>query len=156
MKTIAHSSQLLKLLAIVLAMGLFSACAAVQAQRAAEAQKKQEFVQHVDIAHIWVTEGDAPPGKPYHVLGDVGYTQTVTPENLGDAIDAHKMNEKLKHMANDKYPDSVDAVIKAHSDVSNDGTLITVNAQAIQYESSADREALHHMNEGMVASPGQN
>ncbi len=146
------ASGLLKLLVVFLTVAL-SACAAIQAQRAAQEEKQQAFVKHMDIAHIWVTEGDPPAGKPYQVLGDLNYTQQISPENIADAIDAHKMNEKLKQMANEKYPDSVDAVIKAHSDVSNDGSLVTVTAQAIQYESSADREAMHKMTEGMIASP---
>jgi len=149
-----RSSHLSKLVALLLAFSL-SACASIQAQRQAQQQKEQQFVQHIDIAHIYVTPEDAPAGKPYKVLGDLTYSEKINPENVAEAIDAHKMNEKLKSMANTKYPDQVDAVIKAHSDVSNDGTLMTVNAQAIQFESSADREAMHHMNEGMVASPNE-
>jgi hypothetical protein len=147
-----RSSHLSKLLAIGLALGL-SACAAIQAQRAAEEQKQQQFVQHMDIAHIFVTPDDAPADKPYKVLGDLTYTQTIDPNNVADAIDAHQMNEKLKAMANEKYPDSVDMVIKAHSDVSDDSTHMTVTGTAIQFDSSTDREAMHHMNEGLVASP---
>jgi hypothetical protein len=145
-------SHLSKFILVLLTVSL-SACAAIQAQRQAQVAKQQEFQQHVDIAHIWVTEGDAPAGKPYTKLGDIKYTQHINPEDIADAIDAHKMNEKLKAMANAKYPDQVDAIIHTHSDVSNDGTLVTVSAEAIQYESSADREAMHHMNEGIVASP---
>lgn len=147
-----RSSHPLKVLVILLAVAL-SACAAVQAQRKAQEEKQQAFVKHIDIAHIWVTEGDAPPGKNYQVLGDINYSEHISPENIAEAIDAHRMNEKLKQMANEKYPDAVDAVIKAHSDVSGDGTLVTVTGQAIQYESSADRAAMHKMNEGMIASP---
>ncbi len=150
-----RSSQLSKLVALLVCVGL-SACAAIEAQRQANVVKQQQFATHMDIAHIYVTPDDAPAGKPYKVLGDLTYSEKINPENVADAIDAHKMNEKLKDMANQKYPDSVDAVIKAHSDVSSDGTLMTVNAEAIQFESSTDREALHHMNEGMVASPTGN
>ncbi len=150
-----RSSQLSKLVALLLSVSL-SACAAVQAQRQANEVKQQQFAQHIDIAHIYVTPDDAPAGKPYTVLGTLTYSEKINPENVADAIDAHRMNEKLKAMANTKYPVSVDAVIKAHSDVSNDGTMLTVSAEAIQFESSADREAMHHMNEGMVASPSGN
>jgi len=149
-----RSSQLSKLAAVFLSVSL-SACAAIQAQRQANEVKQQQFVQHMDIAHIYVTPDDAPAGKPYKVLGDLTYSEKINPENVAEAIDAHKMNERLKSMANTKYPDQVDAVIKAHSDVSSDGTLMTVNAQAIQFESSTDREAMHHMNEGLVASPSE-
>ena len=46
-----------------------SSCAAVQAERKEQEQKQQTFVQHVDIAHIYVTPDDPPPNKPFTVLG---------------------------------------------------------------------------------------
>lgn len=146
-----RSLTLAKLIAIGLALN-FCACGAIQAQRQAEEAKKQEFVQRVDTAHVWVTTGEPPPGKPYTKLGELKYTEPFTP----DAIDAAKMQDRLKKMALDKYPDTVDAVIKEDSEVSADGSTVTVSAEAIQYESSTDRNALHKMNEGLVASPSGN
>jgi hypothetical protein len=146
-----RSLTLAKLVAIGLALN-FCACGAIQAQRQAEEAKKQEFVTRVDTAHIWVTTGEPPAGKPYTKLGDLKYTEPFTP----DAIDSAKMQDKLKAMALQKYPDTVDAVIKEDSEVSPDGSTVTVSAEAIQYESSTDRNALHHMNEGLVASPSGN
>lgn len=146
-----RSLTLAKLVAIGLALN-FCACGAIQAQRQAEEAKKQEFVQRVDTAHVWVTTGEPPPGKPYTKLGELKYTEPFTP----DAIDASKMQDRLKKMALDKYPDTVDAVIKEDSEVSADGSTVTVSAEAIQYESSTDRNALHKMNEGLVASPTGN
>ena len=146
-----RSLTLAKLVAIGLALNL-CACGAIEAQRQAEEQKKQEFVHRVDTAHVWVTTGEPPAGKPYTKLGDLSYSEPFTP----DAIDAAKMQDKLKTMALQKYPDTVDAVIKEDSQVSADGSTVTVNAEAIQYESSVDRNALHHMNEGLVASPTGN
>jgi hypothetical protein len=146
-----RSLTLAKLVAIGLALN-FCACGAIQAQRQAEEAKKQEFVQRVDTAHVWVTTGEPPPGKPYTKLGELKYTEPFTP----DAIDAAKMQDRLKKMALDKYPDTVDAVIKEDSEVSADGSTVTVSAEAIQYESSTDRNALHKMNEGLVASPTGN
>jgi len=140
-----------KLVAIGLALN-FCACGAIEAQRQAEEAKKQEFVTRVDTAHIWVTTGEPPAGKPYNKLGDLKYSEPFTP----DAIDASKMQDRLKAMALQKYPDTVDAVIKEDSEVSADGSTVTVSAEAIQYESSADRNAMHHMNEGLVASPSGN
>ena len=142
-------------LARVVAIGLalnFCACGAIEAQRQAEEAKKQEFVKRVDTAHVWVTTGEPPAGKPYNKLGELKYTEPFTP----DAIDAAKMQDRLKSMALEKYPDTVDAVIKENSEVSPDGSTVTVSAEAIQYESSTDRNALHHMNEGLVASPTGN
>jgi hypothetical protein len=146
-----RSLTLAKVVAIGLALN-FCACGAIEAQRQAEEAKKQEFVTRVDTAHIWVTTGEPPAGKPYTKLGDLKYTEPFTP----DAIDSAKMQDKLKAMALQKYPDSVDAVIKEDSEVSQDGSTVTVSAEAIQYESSTDRNALHHMNEGLVASPTGN
>lgn len=146
-----RSLTLAKLVAIGLALN-FCACGAIEAQRQAEEAKKQEFVQRVDTAHVWVTTGEPPPGKPYTKLGELKYSEPFTP----DAIDAAKMQDRLKKMALDKYPDTVDAVIKEDSEVSADGSTVTVSAEAIQYESSTDRNALHKMNEGLVASPSGN
>jgi hypothetical protein len=146
-----RSLTLAKLVAIGLALNL-CACGAIEAQRQAEEAKKQEFVKRVDTAHVWVTTGEPPAGKPYTKLGELKYTEPFTP----DAIDASKMQDRLKAMALEKYPDTVDAVIKEDSEVSPDGSTVTVSAEAIQYESSTDRNALHHMNEGLVASPSGN
>jgi hypothetical protein len=146
-----RSLTLWKLVAIGLALN-FCACGAIEAQRQAEEAKKQEFVKRVDTAHVWVTTGEPPAGKPYTKLGDLKYSEPFTP----DAIDASKMQDRLKAMALEKYPDTVDAVIKEDSEVSADGSTVTVSAEAIQYESSADRNAMHHMNEGLVASPNGN
>jgi hypothetical protein len=146
-----RSLTLAKVVAVGLALN-FCACGAIEAQRQAEEAKKQEFVTRVDTAHIWVTTGEPPAGKPYTKLGDLKYSEPFTP----DAIDSAKMQNKLKAMALQKYPDTVDAVIKEDSEVSPDGSTVTVSAEAIQYESSTDRNALHHMNEGLVASPSGN
>lgn len=146
-----RSLTMWKLAAIGLAL-TFCACGAIEAQEKAREEQRQVFVKRVDTAHVWVTTGTPAAGKPYTVLGDLSYTEPFTP----DAIDAAKMQARLKQMALDKYPDVVDAVIKEDSQVSADGSQVTVTAQAIQYESSVDRNALHHMNEGLVASPSGN
>jgi hypothetical protein len=143
-----RSSIWVTLIAVGLAMTL-SACGVIEAQRQAEEQKKEQFVHRVDIAHIWVTTGTPPPGKPYKVLGDISYTVPFSP----DAIDSAKMKDKLKDIAYKKWPDEIDAIIKEDSSVSNDGSTVTVTAQGIAYDSTVDRNALHHMNEGLVASP---
>src|SRR5215471_15487079 len=98
-----RSSTIWKVAAVCIALGICG-CGAVEAQRQAEEQKKQEFVTRVDTAHVWVTTGGAPAGKPYTKLGDLSYTEPFTP----DAIDAAKMESKLKKIALDKYPDTVD------------------------------------------------
>ncbi len=126
-----------------------SACGAVMAERQASEQKQVAFVQRVDLAHIWVTPDDPPSGKPFTVLGEVKYDEPFTP----DAINEAAIKDKLKKMAYDKWPDTLDALVDEKTDVSGDGSVVTVSAKAIQYDSSVDRDMLHKMNEGMVASP---
>ncbi|MGA7873352.1 MAG: hypothetical protein WCA22_20890 [Candidatus Binatus sp.] len=146
-----RSSKILTWLAIGLALGI-SGCAAVEAARQEEVQKQQVVVHRVDMAHIWVTTEAPPPGKPYTTLGDLTYTVPFSP----DAIDEEKISDKLKAMAYAKWPDTIDAIVNENDTVSADGSQVTVSAKAIQYDSSVDREALHHMNEGLVASPNNN
>ena len=135
-----------------LALGLalwISGCAAAREQ---EVQKQQVFEHRVDMAHIWVTTESPPAGKPYSELGPLTYTVPFTP----DAIDEAKISDKLKAMAFAKWPDSIDAIVDENQTSSADGSQITVTAKAIKYDSSVDREALHHMNENLVASPNGN
>jgi len=146
-----HSSKILKLLAIGLALGV-SACGAVQAARQAQEAKQQVFVHRVDMAHIWVTTEAPPAGKPYTELGDLSYTEPFSP----DAIEEAKISDKLKKMGFEKWPDTIDAIVNENQSISADGSQITVTAKAIKYDSAVGREALHHMNEGMVASPSGN
>jgi hypothetical protein len=124
-------------------------CAAVQAERQAQEKKQEQFVQRVDIAHVWVTPGIPDPGKPYTVLGKLKYTVPFTP----DAIDSQKEADKLKTMAYAKWPDQLDAIINEKQTVSDDASTVTVTGDAIQYASSTNREALHNMNNGIVVSP---
>jgi hypothetical protein len=136
---------------IALTIGI-SSCAAVEAARSAQEEKQKIFEHRVDTAHIWVTTEAAPSGKPYATLGDLSYTEMFS----ADAIDGAKISDKLKKIALDKWPDMIDAIVNENQTVSADGSQITVTRKAIQYESSADRAALHHLNEGLVASPNGN
>jgi hypothetical protein len=145
------SSKKLLLLAIGMALAL-PACGAVEAARQQEVQKQQVFQNRVDMAHIWVTTESPPAGKPYTELGELTYTVPFSPE----AIDEDNITNKLKKMAYDKWPDDIDAIVDENQITSADGSQFTVTAKAIKYDSSTDREALHHMNEGMVASPNGN
>jgi hypothetical protein len=142
----------LKCIAMSLLIGMtvlaLSSCAAVEAQRAEEQKKQESFVRRIDLAHVYVTPGEAPSNKPFTVLGDVAYTEPFTP----DAINESRIREKLKSMAYAKWPDTLDALVKEKSDVSDDGSTVNVSAEAIQYESSTDREKLHNMNDGLVVS----
>jgi hypothetical protein len=146
-----RSSKILSLMAIVLAFAL-SACSAMQAERQAQEQKQQETRVRMDVAHIWVTTEAPPAGKPYTKLGDLTYTEPFSP----DVIEESKITARLKKMAMDKWPDDIDAIVDENQTMSADGSTFTVTAKAIKYDSSVDREALHHMNEGLVASPSNN
>ena len=143
-----RSSKILILLAMGLALGL-SACGAMEAARHEEEQKQAVFVHRVDMAHIWVTTEAPPPGKPYSTLGELSYTEPFSP----DAIEEANITDKLKKMAFEKWPDTIDAIVDENQTISADGSQVTVTAKAIAYDSSVDRNALHHMNEGLVASP---
>src|SRR5713226_6315828 len=99
------SSTSLKLLVLFLSIGV-SACGAIEAQRQAQHAKEQEFVHRVDFAHIWVTTDVPASGKPYTVLGELSYTEPFSP----DAIDEEKIKDKLKKMAYEKWPDTIDAI----------------------------------------------
>jgi len=146
-----RSSKFLGLVAIVLAFAI-SGCAAVQAERAAQQQKQQEVRVRMDVAHIWVTTEAPQAGKPYTKLGDLTYTEPFSP----DVIEESKITARLKKMAMEKWPDDIDAIVDENQTMSPDGSSFTVTAKAIKYDSSVDREALHHMNEGLVASPSNN
>jgi len=142
-----RSSKILTLLAIGLSLGI-TACGAMQAARQEQEQKQQVFEHRVDMAHIWVTTEAPASGKPYKELGDLSYTEPFTP----DAIDEAKISEKLKAMAFAKWPDSIDAIVDENQTTSTDGSQITVTAKAIAYDSSVDRDALHHMQDGLTVS----
>jgi hypothetical protein len=146
-----RSSKLLILLAIGLSVGI-SACGAMEAARHEQEQKQQVFEHRVDMAHIWVTTEAPASGKPYKELGDLSYTEPFTP----DAIDEAKISDKLKAMAFAKWPDTIDAIVDENQTTSTDGSQITVTAKAIAYDSSVDRDALHHMQDGLTVSGKDN
>jgi hypothetical protein len=145
-----RTSRTLALLAVALALGI-SGCAAVEGARSAEVEKQKSFVHRVDSAHIWVTTQSAPADKPYSMLGELSYTEPFSP----DAIEG-KISDRLKKMALEKWPDMIDAIVNENQTVSPDGSQITITGKAIQYDSSVDRAALHHLNDNLVASPNGN
>jgi hypothetical protein len=142
-----RSSKILTLFAIGLSLGI-SACSAMEAARQEQEQKQQTFVHRVDMAHIWVTTEAPASDKPYKELGDLTYTEPFTP----DAIDEAKISDKLKAMAFAKWPDTIDAIVDENQTTSTDGSQVTVTAKAIAYDSSVNRDALHHMQDGLSVS----
>ncbi len=146
-----HLSKILTFVAVGLALGI-SGCSSLEAARSAEMEKEKGFEQRVDTAHIWVTTLAPPTGHPYSTLGELSYTEAFSP----DAIDEAKISDKLKKIALEKWPDTIDAIVDENQTVSTDGSQIMVTGKAIQYDSSVDRTALHHLNENLVASPNAN
>jgi hypothetical protein len=146
-----RSSKILTLLVIGLVLES-SGCAAVDAARSERVEKQMAFEHRVDTAHVWVTTGAPPAGKPYSTLGELSYTEPFSPE----AIDEAKISDKLKKIALEKWPDMIDAIVNENQTVSTDGSQITVTGKAIQFDSSVDRAALHHLNDDLVASPNGN
>jgi hypothetical protein len=146
-----RSTKILTVFAIGLSLGV-SACGAMEAARQEQVQKQQVFEHRVDMAHIWVTTEAPASGKPYKELGDLSYTEPFTP----DAIDEAKISEKLKAMAFAKWPDTIDAIVDENQTTSTDGSQVTVTAKAIAYDSSVDRDALHHMQDGLTVSGKNN
>ena len=122
-----RSSKILTLLAIGLALAS-SGCGALEAARSEQVEKQMAFEHRVDTAHVWVTTEAPPAGKPYSTLGELSYTEPFSP----------------------------DAIVNENQTVSADGSEITVTGKAIQYDSSVDRAALHHLNDDLVASPNSN
>ena len=146
-----RSSKILTVFAIGLSLGI-SECGAMEAARQEQEQKQHVFEHRVDMAHIWVTTEAPASGKPYKELGDLSYTEPFTP----DAIDEAKISDKLKAMAFAKWPDTIDAIVDENQTTSTDGSQITVTAKAIAYDSSVDRDALHHMQDGLTVSGKDN
>jgi len=109
------------------------------------------MVYRMDAAHVFVTNSDFPKTKPYHLLGDLKYSEHFSP----DAIDKAGIQRKLKALALAKYPDQADAVINETSDVESSGEIetVTVTGEVIQFDSSADRALMHNMWENLVVSP---
>ena len=143
-----RTPKLPTLIVIGLALGI-SGCGAVEAARSAEVEKQKTFEHRVDTTHIWVTTQAAPAGKPYSTLGELSYTETISP----DAIDESMIDDKLKKIALEKWPDTIDAIVDENQTISTDGSQITVTGKAIQYDSSVDRPALRHLNDSLVVSP---
>lgn len=129
----------------------FCACAVLTADRKAQEEHRQQMVKTMDNAHVFVTTEGLPKNKPYVVLGELKYSEPYTP----DALDQDRIENKLKAMALAQYPDQADAVIDTKGDIetSGDTTTVTVTGQVVQFESSADRELMHHVWENLVVSP---
>ena len=139
-----YISSLLTCLALTALSGCFLLSA-----RQDEEKHRAQMVNVMDNAHVFITPGDIPKGKPYKVLGELKYSEPFST----DVIDSAKIEKRLKAMALEEYHGEADAVIKANVDVDASGENATVTGEAIQFETSADRELMHKMWEGLIVSP---
>jgi hypothetical protein len=130
-------------LAIGVAAVTLSSCAV-------EEQKQPVQLIMVDHPHISVTPEDSR--KPYTVLGDVTYTEPYTPEAINEA----RIKYKLQRMGLAKWPDTLDALVKEKSAVSDDGSTVKVSAVATQYAPSPDPAMLPTRREATIASSSGN
>jgi hypothetical protein len=141
-----HSRLLIGLLATT-----FCACSALLSDRRAQEEKHRQMVHRMDEARIFVTPGDLPPTKPSQVLGQLKFSEPFPP----DAMDTHRIQEKLKDLALARYPERADAVIKAKSEVeaSGDSATLTVTGEVVQLDSSPDRKLMYNLWEDMYHYP---
>ncbi len=123
----------------------------MMADRGAREEKHRQFVYRMDTAHILVITGDLPKAKPYHVLGNLEYSEPFST----DAIDTARIQKRLKDMALARFPDQADAVIEVNTQVepSGDTATVTITGEVVQFDSSADRTLMHKMDENTGMNP---
>ena len=137
-------------LLIALAATTICACNFLMSSRKADETHSALMVYRMDHAHVFVTPDDFPPSRPYHVLGELRYTSPFST----DAIDSAQTAVRLKNMALAEYPDTVDAVIKANTQVVGADDTVVVTGEAVQFDTSADRNMMHNLIwENAVVSP---
>jgi hypothetical protein len=137
-------------LLIALAATTICACNFLMSSRKADETHSALMVYRMDHAHVFVTPDDLPPSRPYHVLGELRYTSAFST----DAIDSAQTTVRLKNMALAEYPDTVDAVIKADTQVVGTDDMVVVTGEAVQFDMSADRNMMHDLIwEGAIVSP---
>jgi hypothetical protein len=122
----------LRALAIVTALCCMAACqAAIQHQ---EEQKAiaMKLNTTLDRQRILVSTGDL--SNPHEKLGDLSYSEPLNSET----IDSTHINEKLRHMAIDKWGNQVDALIFLKSGPNADATMITASCVAVRVIGDCD------------------
>ena len=116
-------------IAVVGALGALLCMAACQA--AIQKQQEQKAIAMklnttLDRQRILMSTGDL--SNPHEKLGDLSYTEPLNSDN----IDTTHINEKLRHMAIDKWGNQVDAIINVKSTPSADATMITASCVAVR------------------------
>lgn len=104
-------------------------CACAAAVRAPRESASAATFQPLALSHLWVTTGKPPAEQSYTVLGKVSFSE---PWSEAEA-DPRRWMEKLRALAIEKFPHTVDALIDMDSELSSDGTTVTVSAKAVQY-----------------------
>ncbi len=79
------------------------------------------------IIHVFSVDEEI--GRAYKVLGEVNYSQPYSAE----AVDESETKERLIKIGLKRWPDSMDALIEEKSEVSPDGSSVSVSAKAIEF-----------------------
>jgi len=106
-------------------------------QAAIQQQQKQKAIAMklnttLDRQRILMSTGDL--SNPHEKLGVLSYTEPLNSDN----IDTTHINEKLRHMAIDKWGNQVDAIINVKSTPSADATMITASGEAARVIGDCD------------------
>jgi hypothetical protein len=121
-----------RVIAILSAVLCMAACqAAIQAQQEQKAAAIK-FNTTMDRQRILISTGDL--ANPHEKLGDLSYTEPLN----SDTIDSTHINEKLRHMAIDKWGNQVDALIDVKSTPSADASMITASCVAVRVIGDCD------------------
>ena len=108
-----------------LAIAIFSAAGCVQQERNRQEMLHQEMVT-LNRSQIMVMTGDLP--EPHKLLGEIKYTEPFSAE----AFETEHINEKLRHLAIDRYQDNVDAITHLTTTSSPDGKDFIVSGDAVE------------------------
>ena len=129
MRSSAHVIALVGALGALLCMAACQAAIQHQQEQKAIAMKLNTTM---DRQRVLMSTGDL--SNPHEKLGDLSYTEPLNSDN----IDTTHINEKLRHMAIDKWGNQVDALIFVKSTPSADASMITASCMAVRVIGDCD------------------
>lgn len=113
----------------MLAIAAMLAAPGCQSIKQHEQQRRQEALHRditLDRARIFITTGDLD--NPHEKLGDLSFSEPLNAQTM----DSDYINKKLRHMANAKWGNQVDALIHLKTKINADATSITASAVAVR------------------------
>ena len=122
-------ARVMAILSSVLCMAACQAAIQQQQEQKAAAIKRDTTL---DRQRILISTGDL--ANAHEKLGDLSYTEPLN----SDSIDSTHINEKLRHMAIDKWGNQVDALIFVKSTPSADASMITASCMAVRVIGDCD------------------